>query len=92
MNFKIYKLSDYDRMPSDGGTYTAKPARYAKHSIAVDVARDGSGFKTTGMFLADMLNARYSNREQAYIMRESQFRKFQKLAEGKGVFQQVVSE
>ena len=57
--------------------YTFKPARYAKNCIAVCVASD-NGWKSRAGYVADDVKARYSRREDAYIMTQSQFRRFEK--------------
>ena len=57
--------------------YTAKPARYAKGMMALHCESDGSGFKTRAMRIASALNARWSNRERAYIISPSKLAKFE---------------
>jgi hypothetical protein len=53
--------------------FTIQPACYAgryngKPQVAVHCVSDGSGNKTRAMRLCSALNARWSNRERAYIM------------------------
>lgn len=63
----------------DGLPWSSAPARYAKGNIALK-APGKAGFKARGATLADALNARWSNRERAYILSESKFKKWQRLA------------
>lgn len=55
--------------------YSFEDARYAKNCISVKIPSNGD-FKSTAAFVADEIKARYSQREQAYIMTKSQFRRF----------------
>lgn len=75
-----------------GDAYLApivSPARYAgrwngKPQCAVRCPSDGSGMKTRAMRLAGALKARYSRREDAYIMSPTKAAKLVKLyAEGR---------
>lgn len=64
--------------------YTIAPARYAgrwngKPQMAVRCISDGSGWKTRAMRICDELKARYSNRENAYIMSPTKAKKFVEL-------------
>jgi len=54
--------------------YDAMPARYARGMIAV-CCHSADGFKTAAHRACDRLRARYSNRERAYIMPPSKFRR-----------------
>ena len=59
-------------------TYTISRARYAKGMMAVHCKPDGTGWKTVAACVCSFdLNARYSHREQAYIMSPSKARKFE---------------
>ena len=60
-----------DLMSNVDATFEIKKARYAKGMIAVHCESDGSGWKTRAMRLCSALNARWSNRERAYIMSPS---------------------
>jgi hypothetical protein len=65
-------------MSNGCGQYTIGPARYAKKSVAVRTVTS-DGFKGRACRLCSALNARWSNRERAYIMSEAKGRKFEAL-------------
>lgn len=48
-----------------------RDARYAKGMVAVHCPPNGTGWKTRAAHICDSLNARYSGREDAYIMSEA---------------------
>lgn len=63
----------------DGRGWTSGPARYAKKSVSVRFERV-DGYKGRGQYLMEAVNARFSNRERAYILSEAAFRRWGKLA------------
>src|SRR5512146_2095924 len=56
--------------------YNWTDALYAKDCIAVTIAPHASGLKTSAHDCADSVHARYSHRENAYIMTNGQFLRF----------------
>lgn len=71
-------LCEPDTEPTEPG-FEITDARYAKGQKAVRCASDGSGNKTRAMRLCAALNARYSNREHAYIMSAAKASKLRRL-------------
>lgn len=59
--------------------YTAKPARYAKNSIAVHCPGNDGYKDRAARLCGNICRDRYSNRERAYILSVSQFERFEKL-------------
>jgi len=55
--------------------YNFDDARYAKNCIAVTIPSN-DGWKSPAHVVADGVKARFSHREHAYIMTQSQFRRF----------------
>lgn len=71
-----------DSMIETGLHYTVSPARYAKGVMAVRCTPNGSGWKTlVAVLCSNELNARYSQREQAYMMSPAKVRKLEKMVE-----------
>lgn len=61
--------------------FTINKARYAKNMVAISCKSDGSGWKTRAMRLCSALNARWSNREKAYIISPTKAKRFLDLYE-----------
>jgi len=61
---------------NDQPAYNFNDARYAKNCVAVTIP-SADGWKTPAHVIADGVKARFSHREKAYIMTQSQFRRFQ---------------
>jgi hypothetical protein len=58
--------------------YTMEPARYAKGQVAIR-SSDGSGFKTGAGRIAEAMGARYSGRENSYILSATKAERFKAL-------------
>ena len=73
------RLSSSQRSQIDGMfKYSSGAARYAKNSVAVSApAPAGDVRMTLAGRVAQDSGGRYSNRERAWIMSKSQFKKFQ---------------
>ncbi len=75
----IRDVFDPPSPPTVPASYTLTPARYAKKSVAVRPLDNHGDSKGRSARLCGALNARWSNRERAYVMSESKGRKFEEL-------------
>lgn len=82
-------LIRYEKLLKETPDFTISLARYAKDKIALKFVSDGSGWKTSAIYLADSILGKgeweiykrcpgWSNREGAYILSLGQVEKFLK--------------
>lgn len=67
------------RRAVDRGSYSTRPARYAKNMIAVVDTADETGMKSRRQRLLHALGFRWVNRERAYLGSAAKVRKFEQL-------------